>query len=98
MNPIVNGKCRMRGYTNCLECRTSEVWRISTGAPVDCPHGYNAERLPLMLGDAVERIARPIAKLLGFPCYDESGKLKPKSGCAERKAALPKIVVGVRKS
>lgn len=80
-----------------MECRTSERWRISTGAPANCPHGHTADSLPLGLGDAVERVARPIAKLLGMKCHDESGKLKAGSPCAGRKQALNKFTIGVTK-
>ena len=41
----------------------------------------------MQLGDAIEVIAKPIAKAIGMECHDkETGQLKPESGCAKRKA------------
>jgi hypothetical protein len=46
------------------------------------------------LGDAVSKIATPIAGFLGMDCIDkQSGQLKPESGCAERKAKLNQIKI-----
>jgi hypothetical protein len=42
----------------------------------------------MKLGNAVEKIARPIAQVLNLPCHDETGQLKPESGCAKRRNTL----------
>jgi hypothetical protein len=48
-----------------------------------------------MLGDKVEALVKPFAKAVGAKCLDESGKLKPESGCAKRKAMLNKLMFPV---
>lgn len=40
------------------------------------------------LGDCVEQIAKPIAKLLGLDCLDAQGMLRVDSGCAKRRDRL----------
>lgn len=40
------------------------------------------------LGDMFEVAAKPVAKVLGLPCLDAQGRLKPDSGCAKRRDAL----------
>jgi hypothetical protein len=40
------------------------------------------------LGDIVEAAAKPIAKALKLPCLDRAGRLKPRSGCAQRRDTL----------
>lgn len=42
----------------------------------------------MKLGDTVATIATPIARVLGLPCIDEGGNLRPESGCAKRKELL----------
>lgn len=42
----------------------------------------------LRIGDRVELFVKPIAKAIGHPCLDESGKLKPNSPCAKRRDFL----------
>ena len=66
------------------------AWRLSVQAPEICPHGITKESLsnPDGLGALTEKLARPVAKLLGLPCYDEAGKLKPTSGCFKRREKL----------
>ena len=76
--------CHSRAH--CVECRSNPAWRASVGAPDTCPHGVTG------LGDLIEKIARPIAKLLGIPCHDKKGQLKPESNCAKRRDKLNKIV------
>lgn len=46
---------------------------------------------PFMLGDAVEKAVKPLAVVLGLPCIDEKGKLRPESGCAKRRDALNRM-------
>ena len=46
----------------------------------------------LRLGDKVERMVKPIAKLLKLPCLDKNGKLIPGTPCAKRRDALNKIL------
>jgi hypothetical protein len=43
------------------------------------------------LGDWVERMAKPVAKLLKLPCLDENGNLKADSGCAKRRKGLNNV-------
>lgn len=45
----------------------------------------------MLLGDIVERLAKPIAIALSMKCIDENGQLKPDSGCAKRKAYLNEL-------
>ena len=63
-------------------------------APDICPHGVTVDDGKLKgLGDLVSLIATPIAKSLSLPCIDkDTGKLKPKSKCAERREKLNKAV------
>ena len=75
--------CKSRAH--CGMCRSDQEWRKSVGAPDECPHGVKR------LGDMVERIAKPIAKLLGLPCLDDNSKLRPESPCAKRRNLLNKI-------
>lgn len=84
----------------CKDCRTSREFRETIFAKrqvseVDfaCPHGFTADRLPtrLGLGDIVEKLAKPIAKLLKLDCLEPSGKLKPCSPCARRRDAMNRI-------
>lgn len=45
------------------------------------------------LGDAIAAVATPIARALKLSCIDPVTKqLRPDSGCAQRKAALNRIV------
>jgi hypothetical protein len=46
------------------------------------------------LGDIVEVVAKPIARVLGMKCMDENGQLKPESKCAQRRNALNRIFPG----
>ncbi|HEX3717852.1 MAG TPA: hypothetical protein VH595_07775 [Verrucomicrobiae bacterium] len=49
-------------------------------------------RTPLRLGDAIAKIATPIARAAKMDCVDAAtGQLKPDSGCFQRKTALNKI-------
>jgi hypothetical protein len=49
-------------------------------------------RKPIGLGDAIAKIATPIARAAKMDCVDPAtGQLKPDSGCFQRKAALNKI-------
>jgi len=43
------------------------------------------------LGDVIEGMVKPIARALRLDCLDEQGKLKPQSGCAQRRDRLNKI-------
>jgi hypothetical protein len=40
------------------------------------------------LGDRIERAVKPIARALRLDCLDESGNLKPDSGCAKRRDGI----------
>ena len=75
-----SGHCRSRAH--CRACRSDPAWRASVGAPDECPHGIRG------LGDIVERLAKPIARVLGLPCLDESSRLRPGSPCAKRRDRL----------
>jgi hypothetical protein len=47
---------------------------------------------PEGLGDKIAKIFTPIARVLKLPCVDPvTGKLRPESGCAKRRAALNKL-------
>jgi hypothetical protein len=43
------------------------------------------------LGDRIERLVKPIAKLLRLPCLDEQHKLRPNSPCARRRDRLNRM-------
>jgi len=43
------------------------------------------------LGDLVEALTKPIARVLRLKCLDENGQLRPESNCARRKARLNQI-------
>ena len=45
----------------------------------------------MRLGDAIETLAKPIAKALHLGCLDESGELRPESGCAKRRDFLNQL-------
>jgi hypothetical protein len=54
--------------------------------------GAVIERRAIGLGDAVARIATPIARALKLPCVDPKTKdLRPESGCAKRKKKLNEL-------
>jgi len=55
---------------------------------------HRRETTTVPLGDMVEKIAKPIAKVLRMNCLDKDGNLKPESGCGKRKAWLNKISPG----
>lgn len=42
----------------------------------------------IKIGDAIHKIALPIAKTLKLGCVDELGNLKPESPCAKRREWL----------
>ena len=42
-------------------------------------------------GDAVEKLAKPIAKALRLPCLKKDGSLKPESECAKRRDRLNRL-------
>ena len=46
------------------------------------------------LGDRIEQLAKPLAKLLDLPCLDKENQLKPESDCARRRDALNKAFPG----
>lgn len=83
MTFVESRHCLSRAH--CRTCRTDAAWRAKVGAPDVCPHGVTTG---VGLGDLVERIAKPLARALGLPCYGPDGRLKPESGCAGRKAFL----------
>jgi len=71
-------------WMHCADCRSG-----LHGYPLECPHGYTKEKLPVLLGDAIAKVATPVARVLGLPCVDKTtGKLKSQSGCAKRRAWL----------
>lgn len=47
----------------------------------------------IRLGDAVEKLAKPIAKALKLPCLD-GDKLRPESPCAKRRDRLNRLTGG----
>jgi hypothetical protein len=51
------------------------------------PDGAAAAR-PAGLGDALEKLAKPIAKALRLPCLSAADRLQPESNCAKRRDAL----------
>lgn len=66
----------------CGDCRSRSKFRESLhrAGLVDspdfaCPHGYTADRLPIGLGDVVEKFTRALG-------------LKPCGGCRRRKRSL----------
>lgn len=48
----------------------------------------------MKLGDAVETVAKPIAKALNLPCLDQQGNLRPESGCGRRKERWNNVNLG----
>lgn len=71
----------------CADCRLRPKFRESLAraglvddADFDCPHGYRADRLPLGLGDVVEKVTRFFG-------------VKPCGGCKSRKRALNAVRV-----
>ena len=89
---IKGGKCRMfeRGITaHCAWCLS----HAGDGFPKKCPHGVTASSIKQRpgLGDVVERLAKPIAKVLGLSCLDAHGALKPGSECARRRDWLNRL-------
>lgn len=85
---------------SCFKCRKDAEFRrrLFDDKRVDSPDfacppergGWTADGLP-GIGDRVEAAAKPIAKAMGLPCLDSTGKLKPESGCAKRRDALNKL-------
>jgi hypothetical protein len=53
-----------------------------------------AVRKPRGLGDWVERVVKPIARVLRLACLDKNGNLKPDSGCAKRRDWLNRKTTG----
>jgi len=74
--------CKSRAH--CETSRRDAKWRAQVGAPDVCPH--------FGLGDLVEKIAKPIAKLLRLKCHEKNGTLKPQSPCAKRRNKLNQYV------
>lgn len=80
-----HASCQQRAA--CEACRTNAKFRKSLhraglvdSPSFDCPHGYRADRLPLGLGDVVEKVTR----VLG---------IKPCGGCRKRKKDWNKVRV-----
>jgi hypothetical protein len=42
----------------------------------------------IKLGNAIEVVAKPVARALNLSCLDEHGQLKPESGCGKRRDAI----------
>lgn len=76
------------GGSHCQWCRTHPEWRTQGGYPEVCPHGITEK---IRWGDVVEKLVKPIARLLRPPCLDKTGKLKAGSPCAKRRDALNRI-------
>lgn len=81
------GKASCRERAACTACRTKLTFRESLfraglvdSADFACPHGYSADRLPMGLGDVVEKVA----SALGF---------KPCGGCRKRKRKWNRVRV-----
>jgi hypothetical protein len=51
------------------------------------PHLHKIIRPP-GLGDVVHKIAGPLGRALGMPCFDANGKLIPGSDCDKRRESL----------
>lgn len=47
---------------------------------------------PYGLGNLVEDMAKPFARMMKLPCLNKDGTLKPSSPCGKRKAALNKLL------
>ena len=45
-------------------------------------------RRPRGLGNVIEGLIKPVARVLGLSCLDSTGRLKPDSPCARRRDAL----------
>ena len=59
---------------------------IKTGSTKQA--GPTRPRPALGLGDMVETVAKPIAKVLKMDCLDQNEQLKPQSPCWKRRAWL----------
>lgn len=75
---------------HCHKCRESRAFRESVvraglATEVDFPCPF------LRLGDLIETIAKPVAKLLRLPCVKPDSSLKPDSGCAKRRDKLNQL-------
>jgi len=80
--------CQSRAH--CDACRNEEAFRQSlldrnlvTERDFACPY--------FRLGEKIERLVKPVAKLLKLPCLDAAGKLKPQSPCGQRRQALDRL-------
>ncbi len=52
---------------------------------------YSRDCEKMGLGDAIEILAKPLAKLLHLPCLDKTGTLIAGSDCANRRDALNRL-------
>jgi len=80
-------KCTLvqkHGRAHCSFCLENPAFMAQAAKVTSCPDGLKAG---MLLGNIVEKIAKPIAKALKLPCYQD-GKLKPSSPCGKRKAML----------
>lgn len=57
-------------------------------------NGKPAGKKPMGLGDLVEKLVKPVAKVLGLPCLTTAGTLRPESPCAARRDALNRLTQG----
>jgi hypothetical protein len=84
---------RPDGYVDALEAAGHVVgdylevplsaWEAAGKSYLGCPKATGKG-----LGDRVEQMAKPIAKLLGLDCLDAQGRLRVDSGCAKRRDRL----------
>lgn len=68
---------------HCHQCRRDAKWRAQLGAPDKCPFGVVTG-----VGDVVERIAQPIAKMIDVVA---GTNLQGCGGCSKRRDALNRL-------
>lgn len=96
---ISDMKVLARRSRACLHCPTPcnpkpNISKADSVCPADrWKPRPDAPAVPIGLGDAIERIVKPLAKALKLPCLEASGGLKPESPCAKRRDALNKITL-----
>lgn len=67
------------------------VFDLTKTCPLPVPRWDKIEVEKLGLGDWVERLAKPIARMLKLDCLDEKDQLKPESDCAKRRDRLNRL-------
>jgi hypothetical protein len=79
----------------CISCPTPcnplpSVIDLTKTCPLPVPRWEKIEE-KMGLGDLVEILAKPVARILKLDCLDDQGKLKPESGCAKRRDGLNRL-------